>query len=406
MTTGNCYATTVQYGAFSRQMWKAAKVDRLPLCGTMEVNESCNLKCAHCYMRDLSGHGRPVLTYQEITRILDEIAEAGGLWLLLTGGEPFLRPDFLDIYTYAKEKGFIVTLFTNGTLITRKIARYLGEMKPFSMEITMYGASPETYRRVTGSGETFHKMRRAVEFIREEGIPLKLKTVVMTLNAHEIWEMKDFARSLGLQFGWDPMINPALDVDGHRDVLPFRLTPEKVMELEMADLERCAEWQRTVPKLFPAKGVMSNDLFTCGAGKQKYHIDPYGRLQLCVLARFPNYDLRQGSFKEGYYGPLEALSYSKLTSSSRCRTCEYRGLCNICPGWSHLENGSLEETPVPYLCRMSRLRAQAFGGGGEEDDNNSATSRKVNVMAPVLHGRTDSTKGGEGLCEETTRHPA
>src|ERR1035437_1714272 len=90
------------------------------------------------------------LTYEEHCRILDEVAEAGCLWLLFTGGEIFARKDFLEIYTYAKKQGFLITLFTNGNLITPQIADYLVEWRPFSIEITLYGATRETYEALTG----------------------------------------------------------------------------------------------------------------------------------------------------------------------------------------------------------------------------------------------------------------
>src|SRR5262249_52287734 len=90
------------------------------------------------------------LTTAEHRRILDEMAAAGCLWLLYTGGEIFARRDFLDIYTHARRNGFIVTLFTNATLITGKIADCLTEFRPLAVEVTLYGRTRETYERLTG----------------------------------------------------------------------------------------------------------------------------------------------------------------------------------------------------------------------------------------------------------------
>src|ERR1044071_182588 len=100
----------------------------------IEVTRRCPLECAHCYnnlpMSDRAAR-RSELTYEEHCRILDELAEAGTLWLLFTGGGNFGAPAFLDIYTYAKKKGFLITLYTNGTLITEKLADYLSDWRPF-----------------------------------------------------------------------------------------------------------------------------------------------------------------------------------------------------------------------------------------------------------------------------------
>jgi len=87
---------------------------------------------------------RQEMTFEEHVRLLDELLEMGCLWILYTGGEIFARRDFLDIYTEAKKRGSLVTLFTNGTMITPRIADHLVEYRPFAIEITLYGATRET----------------------------------------------------------------------------------------------------------------------------------------------------------------------------------------------------------------------------------------------------------------------
>ena len=108
--------------------------------------------------------------------------DEGCRWLLLTGGEPFLRPDFLDIYTNANKKGLLLTLFTNGTLLTPRSADLLAERRPFAIEITLYGATQQTYERITGIPGSYARCRRGIDLLLERNLPLKLKTMVMTLN--------------------------------------------------------------------------------------------------------------------------------------------------------------------------------------------------------------------------------
>ena len=100
----------------------------MPVNGTIEVTHRCPLECAHCYNNLPVGDAdarRRELSAAELCRIIDEIADAGGLWLLFTGGEIFARKDFLEIYTHAKQRGLLITLFTNGTQITAAIADHL-----------------------------------------------------------------------------------------------------------------------------------------------------------------------------------------------------------------------------------------------------------------------------------------
>src|ERR1044071_7435119 len=113
------------YSTFSMRLHEETAARRIAINGTIEVTRRCPLSCAHCYnnlpMADRAAR-LGELTFDEHCRILDEITEAGCLWLLYTGGEIFARRDFLEIYSYARTKGLIITLFTNGILITDRIA--------------------------------------------------------------------------------------------------------------------------------------------------------------------------------------------------------------------------------------------------------------------------------------------
>jgi MoaA/NifB/PqqE/SkfB family radical SAM enzyme len=183
---------TVSYGEFSQTFHQRTMQRHLPLSGTIEVTRRCPLSCVHCYNNLPMGDRDAAageLTYAEHCRILDELADAGCLWLLFTGGEIFARRDFLDIYTYAKKKGFLITLFTNGTLITPRIADYLTIWRPFAIEITIYGRTKQTYERLTGIPGSYEKCLRGIDLLRDRKLPLALKTVAVTVNVHELEAM-------------------------------------------------------------------------------------------------------------------------------------------------------------------------------------------------------------------------
>src|SRR5204862_5341497 len=142
----------VSYGEFSSGLHGKFTDRRAPMDATLEVTRRCPLECQHCYnnlaMGDLVARNRE-LSKEEYASILTELADMGVIWLLFTGGEIFARKDFLEIYTMAKEKGFLITLFTNGILVNEKIAHYLREYPPFAIEITLYGRTKENYEAMT-----------------------------------------------------------------------------------------------------------------------------------------------------------------------------------------------------------------------------------------------------------------
>ncbi len=348
----------INYSDFSKRMQGKLVYERVPIVGSIEPTFRCNLRCAHCYcnlaLNDEDALERELKT-EEIFDILDQIAEAGCLWLLITGGEPLVREDFLDIYAYAKKKGFIINLFTNGTLLTSKIADYLAEWLPFRVEITLYGITKKTYERVTGITGSFEACMKGIDLLLQHRIPLELKTMVMTLNRDELWQIKDYAEKIGVDFRFDPVINPRLD--GSKNPCSLRISPEEIVELDLADQERAKSWQKLCNE--EPGDIRRDRLYTCGAGVNMFNIGPYGQMSGCQMTRFHSYNLRSGSFEEGWKHCIPKFLALEPNDSYQCADCHFMNLCSQCPGWAWLENGDLQ-SPVEYLCRLTHLRDSVF----------------------------------------------
>lgn len=282
---------------------------------------------------------RSELSYEEHCRILDEITEAGCFWLLFTGGEIFARRDFLDIYAYARSKGLIITLFTNGTLVTEKIADYLVANRPFNIEVTLYGRTKQTYERLTGIPGSYEKCLRGIKLLRERRLPLKVKTVAVTINKHEIADMRKFVEELGAEFKFDAMMSPRIDCS--QSPLAVRLKPEEIVEMDLEDQSRVAEWQRIATRFAPPPEPAS-EVYHCGGGIDSFAIDPEGRMSICVLSHFDTFDLRSGSFREGWEGFINKVRHRKVTRMTKCATCALKSMCGMCPASGELENGDPE----------------------------------------------------------------
>jgi len=354
------YIPVIKYSEFGKRLQEQTKGRRVPLGGSIEVTARCNLHCVQCYINLPVGdsHARKhELSKQELYSILDQIADEGCLWLLLTGGEPFIRPDFLEIYTYAKKKGMLITLFTNGTTITQRIADCLAEWRPSSIEVTLYGRTKETYEKVTGVHGSYEKCMRGIDLLMERKLPLELKGMIMTINKDEVWDMKSYAKSLGLDFRFDAVVNVRLD--GDRKPAAFRIIPEEIVALDLKDEERMKEWHKFCLKFI---GLPQNPeyLYQCGAGSDIFHIDPHGQLFPCMIARMSGFDLRLGKFKDGWHNFIPKIIEQRWSQDVPCKKCYLLSLCDQCPGWAYIENGD-QEKQAEYLCRIANLRAEAFG---------------------------------------------
>ena len=283
----------LEYSEFGKRLRSRIADQRIPIRGSLELTFRCNLRCAHCYVSHgySNASSKGELSYAEICNVVDQIVDEGCLWLLLTGGEPLLRPDFLDIYTYAKRKGLIVTLFTNGTLMTPHIADYLADLPPHKVEISLYGRTQQTYERVTGIPGSYDRCMRGIDLLLERNIPLDLKTVLITLNQHELDDIRTFTEDLGMTFRFDPMINAG--VDDVNDPTVYRLSPEEIVQYDIDDEKRSTEFQKFCGTMSDLQFDQSS-VYVCGAGVTAFNVDPYGKLSTCMMARTPSYDLRQG----------------------------------------------------------------------------------------------------------------
>lgn len=331
---------------------------RYPLSGSFELTERCNLGCVHCCINQpaTSATARArELTTAQVCGVLDQIADAGCLHLLLTGGEPLLRPDFPAIWQYAVRKGFLLTFFTNGTLLNSRMADLLAEWLPYALEITLYGATQETYEQVTGVPGSYAACLRGIELALERRLPLSLKTMVLRANRHELDEMKALAGRLGVKFRYDSLLWPRRD--GGKGPYAQQLTAEEILALDRDDPERMREWQELDSNA--AGWVRGDAVYACGAGRYNFHVDCTGQLRLCMSTSNLTYDLLHGSFQHGWENVLGPAIQEVRKQDTACLTCSAGALCQQCPGWSQTVHGD-SETPVAFVCELGRWRARQF----------------------------------------------
>jgi radical SAM protein with 4Fe4S-binding SPASM domain len=333
--------------------------------GTVETTYRCNLNCAHCYVNEPAGD-REVeareMPLERLKHLVDEIADAGTLHVLFTGGEVLVRSDFPELYLYALRRGLLVTIFTNGTMITDRIADLFDAYRPQTIEITLYGMTRETYDKVTRVPGSFDKCIAGIQRLVARKIPLLLKTMVLTWNQHETAAMEAYAQSLGLRFKFDGLLNPRVDCGANRRG-ELQMSPEQIVALELDRPERVAELKEFCAKFVPPpeQHVEHETVYTCGAGEHTFTVDPYGRLQMCQLSRRSFFDLTRGSFDEGWNEFFPMLRARTWQKNDVCKHCNLMSLCGSCPGAAEMEHGDIEAM-VQNFCEIAHLRADTLLG--------------------------------------------
>ena len=330
-----------------------AVAQRVPLNGTIAMTHRCHLRCVHCYL-GCERQGPPAdgeLDTAFWLSLVDQVAQAGCLELLITGGEPLLRPDFALVYERARRRGILASVFTNATLVDERIVRLFEELPPQLVEVTLYGASERVYERVTGVRGSYRRCLGAVDTLLDRGVAVALKAVILSDNKEEVPAIRRMAEERGVAFRVDAALFPCRDGDRHP--LDHRVDAAEAVALEMEDeslLRRTAEYFQQMRGLPP-----ETQLFSCMAGLTGFHVDPQGTLLPCLMVSTHGFDLRRGSFREGWDEVLPCFREQALAPGYECHACERRFLCGLCPAQAGMETGS-PHRKADYACRLGEAR--------------------------------------------------
>jgi radical SAM protein with 4Fe4S-binding SPASM domain len=368
-------------------LWEEAKSRRIPLSFDLEITARCNNDCRHCYINVPAGDSDALareLSLAEIERVADEAAELGALWCLVTGGEPLLRDDFADVYLALKRRGLLVSVFTNACLVTPRHVELFRRYPPRDVEVTLYGATRETYQRVTRRAGSFKAFRRGLALLEEGGVTPRLKAMALRSNVHELARMGDFCRAHTKDYyRFDPLLNLRYDRDATRnaEIRAERLSGDEIVAIEAADDERLSALREACERMVAAGagGVQDDLLIRCGAGMYSFAVGPDGLFRLCSALRHPDtaYDLRAGTLREAWQRHVPRVR--DLRGSARefgrwCGSCPHVNLCLWCPAHAFLETGSLERH-VDGFCAVAHTRAAALRGGESSAERVDAVER-------------------------------
>jgi radical SAM protein with 4Fe4S-binding SPASM domain len=339
-----------EYGQFMRDLLARAGKARQPSHGTFELTSRCNLSCGMCYVRSNAGNMAerrkelPASAWLDLAR---QARENGMVFLLLTGGELFLRPDFFEIYEPLTRMGLMLTLFTNGTLVTKEIAKRLAQAPPSLTEITLYGATAATYEAVTGVPGSFSSCCSGIEALVSHRVPLGLKTTITRNNVHELAAMRQMAHDWGVPFSGGCLLSKRPDGKSS-DVEKHRLSPAECVALDAGHRTSAHE---ATEALLKEPAAVDHDNFYCEAGKAVFAVTPSGEMNICLVIPQPSARTLDIGFQLAWKQVRDYVD-SVPPASRVCLSCGARAYCGRCPAWSLSETGTLTE-PVPYLCDIA-----------------------------------------------------
>ena len=334
----------------------------LPIGGNFELTARCNFDCPMCYVHlkqeDIDAQGRELTAAQWID-IARQARDMGMIFVLLTGGEPFVRKDFFEIYHAMKEMGLMVSINSNGSMLSGEILRKLIEDPPFRINVSLYGGSPETYCAMCGRN-AYDQVVENVAALRAAGIDVRLNVSITPYNRHDLAAICRKAEDLDVHAKVACYMYPSIRVNGGKYGYGDRLSP-----LEAA--RASVEWDqlRFDPEVFDqrAKAMAEYSLVEerecsadvdegvrCRAGRTAFWMTWDGRMLPCGMMPYPTaYPLEVG-FQEAW-AQIRADT-QQIRTPGKCVSCPKRGVCPVCAAVCVTETGRFDSVPE-YACIMS-----------------------------------------------------
>lgn len=345
-----------------KMLIRRASATGTPISTTFELTPTCNLKCEMCYIR-IPHHRLEELggwrSLEEWKATALEMKKMGTLFVLLTGGEPLLYPHFIELYTFLKMEGFILTINTNGTQITPEIAQLFKNQLPRRLNITLYGASEDTYEKLCHNRSGFQQCLDALSLLKQYNIPVKINMSIVKENVHEIDSMLKIAEDFGFPVVTDAyMMCKSNDVcQPPRDIKSHRLDPKVAAKyaIKQKIYEKGEHFYSDRDILLKnhkfCPDIQKEPLgITCRAGETSCWVDFRGRLRPCGIIEQYAFSLKDYSVQEAWK-KIQAIP-NQVTPHYECMGCDLHDLCDVC--WANACQEKYVNGNLNYLCEMTK----------------------------------------------------
>lgn len=355
-----------------------ASVGKIPINGTFELSPVCNFACKMCYVRktpeQIRREGKCLIPWQKWLELAEQCRQAGTLYLLLTGGEPFLYPGFRELYTQLHKMGFILYINSNGTMIDREVVDWLKGMAPGRVNITLYGASPETYRRVCGQADGYDRAMNAIRMLQEANIPVVINASMIPENADDLESIMQIGKERNINTRVATYMFPPMRRD--LEQADSRFAPHESAGMYLRKM-KCLHSRETYVDFLKNQTARAAcyensqddwgqdvEYMRCRAGRSSFWINWEGTMTACGMLDFP---MKTRPFEENFLDCWMRLTNAVRTTPvlRGCADCQMRELCEPCVAMIYGETGTVDQK-APYLCQMATCTFEGMNKELEE----------------------------------------
>jgi heme b synthase len=330
-----------------------------------EVTRSCNLNCAHCRAAASCGPYRGELSTDKCFKLIDEIAALSSPVIILTGGEPLLRPDIFEIATYGTNKGLRMVMATNGTLVTPAVAKKMIQSGIKRVSISIDGKDAHSHDNFRQQKGAFAGAMAGIEALKSAGMEFQINTTITTNNLNQIKDILKIAKDLGAAAHHIFLLVPtgrgkdlaaqAITAAEYEETLMW--FHQESMSCEIQLKATCAPhyfriMHQNKPKgekpVKKAGGYFHESTRGCLGGISFCFISHVGQVQPCGYLELDCGNVKKKSFaaiweKSEVFRNLR--DYSKY--SGKCGRCEFIKVCGGCRARAYEATGDyLAEEPL------------------------------------------------------------
>lgn len=351
----------------SDYLFRKASIHKIPLNGVFELSPVCNFSCKMCYVRrtqeQIRQERKRLKTWEEWLELGRKCRDEGTLFLLLTGGEPFLYPHFRELYIELKNLGLVISINSNGTMIDEETVEWLKCMPPSRINITLYGASRETYAKVCQNPDGYDKTVKAIKLLKEAGIPVVINASMIPENADDMEQIVAFAKENQLNaristYMFPPIRREEEDSDSRftakesakmcMNKYVCQLPPEEVSQYVDKQLETLQPSENDGEETW---GSHREEFMKCRAGRSSFWVSWEGEMTACGMLPFP---ISVYPFEDNFHDCWMQLT-NKVRSTEvlkECQGCPKKEICNPCVAMIYSETGSVNKK-ASYLCDLT-----------------------------------------------------
>lgn len=349
---------------------KKAEKTKTPISGTFELSPLCNMDCRMCYVKmtkqQQESMGR-LRTNKEWIDLAIQAREEGMLFLLLTGGEPFLVENFKDLYIKLHKMGFCISINTNGTMIDENVVSWLKHYPPMRINMTLYGASDETYERLCRNPKGFTQATKAISLLKENNIQVKLNCSVTPYNKDDLKLIIDFANANDLIVQPTAYMFPPLRKDKSMIGKNDRFTSEEsalygaYISAYQSGYENFKKYIESgeLEEIYGVDdecSIIEGDIMRCRAGITSFWMTWEGKMLPCGMMPDDGLDPWKVGFKEAWKHANESVKSVRLPI--KCKGCSKKILCKACAAMVYTETGTYDKVPQ-YRCEMTHCYPDA-----------------------------------------------